>query len=61
MKTTIGATQVKQRDKDPGVRMRKKVADALKLHHALRVKIALDGEKLPYSAKQFHSSSPQKI
>jgi antitoxin MazE len=46
MKTTIGATEVKTWGNSLGVRIPKKVADALKLHDGSQIKISLDGNKI---------------
>ena len=46
MKATIGATVVKTWGNSLGVRIPKKVADALGLHDGSQIKISLDGNKI---------------
>ncbi len=46
MKTTIGATVVKTWGNSLGVRIPKKVADALKLHDGSQIKVSLEGSKI---------------
>ena len=46
MKKTISTTEVKIWGNSLGVRIPKKVADALKLHDGSKIKISLDGNKI---------------
>ncbi len=46
MKTTISTTEVKTWGNSLGVRIPKKVADALKLHDGSQIKVSLEGSKI---------------
>lgn len=46
MRITISTTEVKSWGNSLGVRIPKKVVDALKLHNGSQIKVILDGEKI---------------
>lgn len=46
MTTTIGAIEVKKWGNSLGIRIPKKVTDALKLHDGSQIKVILDGKKI---------------